>query len=331
MTRVQPEERQVQLANGQSISYDECFVCPGGAPRLLPVEGETLANIFPLRTPEDAQNIAASVDGKHVAIVGSSFVGMEVAALIVKNCSSVTVIGMESTTFERVLGAEVGAVLERLHRSKGVQFRMNSVVQKFAASAERPGQVGSVTIKTGEQLEQLACDVVVMGAGVVPSSEMFKDSGIPLERDRSVVADQGLQVRPHLYVGGDIARYPFFLSGANVRIEHLGMAQFHGSLAARNMLGMREVCESVPFFWTTPYGKSVRYAGHAHQYDQVLVDGSLEDMQFAAYYCQGDKVLAVATLNMDPVAARAAEFMRTNAMPSASFIQRKLKDGSFQL
>ena len=64
-------------------------------------------------------------------IVGSSFIGMEAASTVYKNAKSVTVIGMEKVPFERVLGEKIGAVMQKLHESKGIKFRMGVVVETF--------------------------------------------------------------------------------------------------------------------------------------------------------------------------------------------------------
>lgn len=73
-----------------------------------------LKSIYQLRNPEDSLGIIHNVDGKRVVIVGTSFIGMEAAAAIVKKASSVIAIGMENVPFERVLGTKVGQVLQRV-------------------------------------------------------------------------------------------------------------------------------------------------------------------------------------------------------------------------
>jgi NAD(P)H-nitrite reductase large subunit len=83
-------------------------------PRTLPVPGMDAKNIFFLRDPADANNINTSYEGKRIVVVGSSFIGMEVAANIVKKAKSVVVIGMEKVPFERVLGEQIGGALQKV-------------------------------------------------------------------------------------------------------------------------------------------------------------------------------------------------------------------------
>lgn len=252
------------------IPYDKCFAATGATARTLSCPGSDLRNIFCLRVAEEASSILGAVEKtSKLVIVGSSFIGMETAAFFVDKAASIDVIGLEKVPFERILGAEIGLALQRFHESKGVvRFHMMRVVSEFEG---RDGRVAGVLLDNGVLLP---ADVVVMGAGVVPSTNVFK--GVAKERDASIIVDKHLCATADgsLYCGGDIARYPYHRTNNSlVRIEHLGMAQFHGKLAARNMMGRPAPNTSIPFFWTTAHGKSLRYCGHAVKYDQIFIDG----------------------------------------------------------
>merc|ERR1711991_885585 len=146
----------------------------------------------------------------------------------------------------------IGAALMRLHQDKGgVTFHMERTVKEFHDNDA--GAVKSVRLDDGTVLE---ADVVIMGAGVVPATKFV--SGVTKERDHSIVADEYMQAAEGLFVGGDIARYPYYYTQSSVRIEHFGTALLHGRLAALNMLGRQVPNRAVPFFWTAQYGKSVR-------------------------------------------------------------------------
>ncbi len=134
------------------------------------VAGNDLRNLFCLRVPEDAERILAAVEGQDLVIVGSSFIGMETAAALFQKAKSVAVIGMEKVPFERVLGAKLGAALQRLHEEKGkILFYMERVVKELTGVA---GAVSAVVLDNGVVLP---AGIVVMGAGVVPTTSMFND------------------------------------------------------------------------------------------------------------------------------------------------------------
>jgi len=246
---------------------------------------------------------------------------MESASILVKNASTLTVIGMEKVPFERVLGVKVGEAMQKLHESKNVKFKMGAVVEKFESLDKE--NCHAIILKGGEKIE---CDIVVVGAGVAPATGFLKGS-LDLEKDGSIVVDNTLKVKgtTNIFAAGDIARYPFHLhtgSSNMVRIEHWNIAQQQGRVAAKNMLGQNIKFEQVPYFWTSVFGKSLRYTGHALNFDDVIIEGSLDEQTFIAYYTHGEEVVAVASMGKDPAVSIASEAFRLGLVPSKAEIQQ---------
>jgi len=311
VTELNADDKTVTLASGEVFNYDGCLLATGGIPRRLPIPGGDLGNVYCLRVAEEAHAIAANAEGKNLVIIGSSFIGMEVAAALVAKAKSVSVVGMEKVPFERVLGVEVGAALQKLHESKGVKFYLSATTKEFQGE----GSVNAVVLGDGTVLE---ADVVVVGAGVVPATGFVKGSSINRARDQSIVVDEYLKAAEGLWAAGDVARYRYHVTYEAVRVEHWGMAQTQGRAAARAYLGKQKgQFDIVPFFWTVQFGKSVRYAGHATSFDEVIVHGSPDELKFVAYYARQGKVLAVAALGMDPLVSAAADLLGVDKMPSA--------------
>ncbi|KAI8805002.1 hypothetical protein BJ742DRAFT_822322 [Cladochytrium replicatum] len=321
--------KTVTLSNGSSINYDFLVVATGADPRTIPVQGKELKNIYTLRSATDANAIEAGLaafgEKPNVVIVGSSFIGMEAAAVLAKT-NNVTVIGMEKVPFERVLGSKLGNAFKNLFETSGVTLKLEAVVDHFIPATSDSSRIGGVVLKTGETI---AADVVLLGAGVIPKTDFLKSSGIVLDRDGGITVEASLKV-PELdgvFVAGDVARYPYHLTGDLVRIEHWDVAQNQGRLVGKNIAALSKnkaatlkPFVAVPFFWTGFFGKSVRYAGHAHTFDDVIVQGSteLENLGFVAFFVHKGEVLAVATLGRDPAAAHSAELLRLKRFPPAS-------------
>jgi len=307
----------IRFANGEEMSYDCAVVATGATPRKLPIPGGNLPGVLQLRTPEDAEKIAAKcTKGKTVVVVGSSFVGMEVAATLKRRGCDVTVLGMEAVPFERVLGKKVGEVFRDFFQSKGVSFVGGAIVSEIAQA----GEALSVNMKGGKSLK---CDVVVTGVGVIPNAEFV--TGVEKARDGSLITDECLQTSaPGLFAAGDVATYRSPSSGSQLRIEHWDVATSQGRFAARGMAGKPSKFDQTPFFWTSIFGKNLRYVGHATQFDELLIEGDLPKMNFVAFYCLKGEVKAVATMGRDPVAVAAGELMRLGRMPTTA----QLKGGS---
>ncbi|KAJ3159658.1 hypothetical protein HK101_001030 [Irineochytrium annulatum] len=332
VTGCDTNSKKVTLASGESVSFDKLIVATGGDPRTLPVPGKELQNVFVLRTALDSNGIdaalaelaAAGVEKPNVVIVGSSFIGMEAAAILAKT-AKVTVIGMEKVPFVRVLGEKVGEAMGQLNKNNGVTLKMEAMLDRFEPNAKNPKKIGAAVLKTGEKIP---ADVIIIGAGVIPKTDYLKSTGITLDRDQGITVEATMKVPnfPDVYVVGDIARYPYHLTGESVRVEHWNVAQNQGRLAAKNILlelaGKTADLKftQVPYFWTVQYGKSIRYSGHAESFDDVVIHGSLdpENLAFVAYYGRAGKVLAVASVAKDPAVSHASELLRVGKMPSMS-------------
>ncbi|KAG2182838.1 hypothetical protein INT44_005819 [Umbelopsis vinacea] len=324
VTSVDAKGKSVTLSTGDKWTWNHLVLATGGWPRKIPIPGVDLSNVFTLRTVHnnnDIQKATKSFGGKpNVVVIGSSFIGMELASVASKE-ANVTVVGMESTPFERVLGEKVGGALGELHKSNGVNLIMNANVESIEARDDK-SSVGSVKLKGGQTLP---ADVVVLGVGVGPQTDYLKNSPeFTLEKDGSLKVDQHFKVEgfDNIYATGDIATFPYQHTGQPLRIEHWGFAENTGRTVALNITSKPKKFTHVPYFWTAQHGKSIRYAGFAKEYDDVIIQGDLKELAFAAYYAKGEEILAIASLNKDPVVSYSAELLRIGKMPKASELRK---------
>lgn len=230
-TSVDFSQKNVLTKGGLTIPYTKLVLATGGTPKRLPLPGfKELKNIFVLRHIGDVRDILAAVgdeNGKKIAVVGSSFIGMEVGNALSKQ-NSVSIIGMEKRPLERIMGADVGKIFQSTLEKNGVQFYMAAAVESAVPSSSDSQTVGAVKLKDGTTVE---ADVVVLGVGVGPATEYLRDnSSIKLEKDGSVAVNEKFQAKgmDDVYAIGDIATYPYYGpdgNGTNVRIEHWSKSQ----------------------------------------------------------------------------------------------------------
>jgi NADPH-dependent 2,4-dienoyl-CoA reductase/sulfur reductase-like enzyme/nitrite reductase/ring-hydroxylating ferredoxin subunit len=316
VTGVDTTQQEIQLEGQPPLHYDQLLLAPGGTPNLLPkLPGHDLPGVLPLRTQADADALlAATKDAKQVVVIGSSFIGMEAASSLVAEGRQVTVIAQEKVPFARVLGPEIGTMFQKLHEQKGVKFETEAEVTALVGAG---GRVAGVQLKTGQTLPAQA---VVLGVGVRPATD-FLQSAFSLEKDGGLAVNEFLQAAENVYAAGDIARFPLAATGQPTRIEHWRVAQQHGQVAARNMLGQREKFTAAPFFWTQQYGKSLRYAGHAERWDEIIYQGDVAKQDFLAFYVLDNRIVAAAGMNHDTEMMYITELLTQGRLPTPAGVR----------
>ncbi len=318
VVEVQKDKNRILLGDNTNIEYDALLLATGGIARTLNIPGTNLDNIFTLRSFDDADDIIHSLDkAKKAVVIGSSFIGLEAASSLRKRGIDVTVTGPEDVPFEKVFGPEIGKWIKNSHESNGLVFHPGTTAKAFHGNKS----VESVELKDGTILQ---ADLVIVGIGVKPATSFLKNFN--LNDDGSITVDQYLSVDDNLFAAGDIARYPDWRTETSVRIEHWRLAQQHGRIAAHNMLGHRIPFKSIPFFWTDQGSVHMQYVGHATDWDEIVMDGSLEKGDFIAYYLKDKKILAAASPNREKEIAAIQELMQIDKLPSAESIKNKSKE-----
>ncbi len=285
---IHAQNNEVVLDNGTTYNYDSLLLATGADPVHLSIPGAAASRVHYLRSFDDSKTIADKASSaKRVLVIGASFIGLEVAASLRGRNIEVHVVAPEQQPLERVLGVEVGAFIRKLHESHGVVFHLGRTVDHVRDS--------DVVLSDGIALD---ADFIVVGAGVRPSLALANQAGLAV--DRGVVVNQYLETsHAGIYAAGDTARWPDPRSGQAIRVEHWVVAERQGQVAAKNMLGHREAFNAVPFFWSQHYDVTVNYVGHAERWDEVHIDGCLEEHNCTVDFRLEGKTVAVATIARD--------------------------------
>uniref|UniRef100_A0A023F2K3 Putative apoptosis-inducing factor 3 n=1 Tax=Triatoma infestans TaxID=30076 RepID=A0A023F2K3_TRIIF len=302
------KQKLLTLSNEKKLNYSSLFIATGSIPRKLTVPGSDLRNIFTLHSLSDAKEINKVLTSKsQVVILGASFIGMEAATCCKRVCSegSVTVVGRNAVPFSESLGELVGKRIGQMFTEQGVKILVNVTIDHLEGDGTT---VTTVVLTDGTSIP---ADVVIVGIGSIYDSDFLINSGVALNENGSIPVSKFLETNcAGIFAGGDVAQAPVFAAGGkSVTVAHWGLAHYHGRIAALNMMSQAAPLKSVPFFWTSLFGKSFRYVGHTTSHDDTVIGGNLENLEFACYYCKADQVVAVTTVGVDPLAAQYAEFI----------------------
>ncbi|MEQ5844405.1 FAD-dependent oxidoreductase (plasmid) [Paraburkholderia acidicola] len=308
VTMLDSKKRTIAIDGAQTLSYDTALLAPGSVPKIPQIRGlgepPVDARVVFLRNLGDARRLdwLAAAGGRAV-VIGSSSIGLEVAAALRKRKLRVTVVSPDPIPFATQFGDAIGAHFRALHERNGTTLRMRAKV-----TAIKPDDPLHVQFDDGSVL---GCDFVVIGAGVRPATDRI--SGVKWNEDGGIDVDASMRVTDALYAAGDIAAFQLTPDSRRIRIEHWRVAQQQGRIAARAMLGLGSDSDHsarlVPFFWTFHYGKRFDYLGHARagDWDEAMTTGSLDDDDFITLFVRNGTVQAVLACNRERASARLAE------------------------
>jgi 3-phenylpropionate/trans-cinnamate dioxygenase ferredoxin reductase subunit len=282
--------REVVLAGGERLPFDRLLVSTGGRNRRLEVPGAGLPGVFDLRYHRDAVQIRdAATEGARVVCVGMGFIGAEVAASLKTIGCDVTVVEIFETALYRILGPEIGRVLEGIHRDHRVRMHFSDSVERF----EGDGRLERVVTDSGKEIE---ADVAVIGVGTEPAVELMAGTG--LDQGGGIPVGPGLEtVVPGVFAAGDVALHDHPVFGS-MRVEHYDNAIKMGEHAAHAMLGSSEVFDDPHWFWSDQYDSKIEMAGYAPTWDRMVVRGSLEERSFCAFLLDDGGVMR-STVSLD--------------------------------
>jgi 3-phenylpropionate/trans-cinnamate dioxygenase ferredoxin reductase component len=239
--------------------------------------------------------------------VGMGFIGAEVAASLRLMGCEVTVVEIFETTLYRILGAEIGRVLEAIHRDHGVTMHFSDSVDRF----EGAGRLERVVTESGKELE---ADVAVVGVGTEPAVEIMAGTG--LDQGGGVPVGPTLEtVVPGVFAIGDVARHDHPVFGP-LRVEHYDNAIKMGEHVAKTVLGSEEVFDDPHWFWSDQYDSKVEMAGYAPTWARMVVRGSLEQRSFCAFLLDdGGVVRSTVSLDWKRDVRRSFALIRAQAAP----------------
>jgi len=287
--------KRVVLEDGQVVRYEALILAMGAEPNHLNIPGALV-----LRSFADANAIIkAAGHAKRAVVIGSSFIGLEVAASLRERGLAVDVVSQESRPLERVVDPRVSGMIRSLHEDHGVRFHMGAEVARIEPS--------QVTLRDGSTID---ADLVIAGIGVKPRIALAQVAGLAV--DNGVLVNEYLETsKPGVWAAGDIARWPDPHTGHRLRIEHWVVAERQGQVAADNVLGLKQRFDVVPYFWSQHYDMTVRYLGFSLPWQHVTIAGDLAAHHASVVYRAG-KTVGFASIDENRLNLKAEVAMERN-------------------
>ncbi|TFD61542.1 NAD(P)/FAD-dependent oxidoreductase [Cryobacterium suzukii] len=286
---------RVSTDDGQSRRYDRLLLATGSRPRRLTVPGATLGGVHYLRTLDDSELLHSLLadGGKRLVVVGSGWIGLEVAATARTFGNEVTVLERGAVPLAAALGDELGNLFATLHEHNGVVIRRSVSVESLVGS---DGQVTGVLLAGGETVP---ADLVLVGIGAVPNVELAQKAQLVV--DNGILVSASLQTSdPHVFAAGDVANAEHPLISQRLRSEHWANALNGGPAAAKAMLGQNVSFDAIPYFYTDQFDLGMEYSGFGPltRGADLVYRGDPASGEFIVFWQNAGRVVAGMNVNV---------------------------------
>ena len=289
---VDANAKTLATVGGEAFGYADLVWAAGGTPRKLACAGHDLAGIHAIRTRADVDRLKAELPAVHtIAIVGGGYIGLEAAAVLAKLGKKVVVLEAMDRVLARVAGPVLSAFYEAEHRAHGVEIRTSVMVTGIIGNN---GRAAVVELANGDTL---ACDMVIVGIGIVPAVAPLLTAGATGSNGVDVDDHCRTSLR-HVFAIGDCAAHDnAFAGGAHIRLESVQNANDMATTVARTITGNPKPYHAVPWFWSNQYDLRLQTMGLSMGHDATVLRGDVAARSFSVIYLKSGKIVALDCVN----------------------------------
>ena len=300
MTKIDRGKCEIICDEKTAIPYEKLLLATGARARRLSLPGSDLPGIHYLRTIDDVNAIRDDMaEAENITIVGGGYIGLEVSAIAISAGKKVTVLEMEDRILQRVATPEMSQFYHELHTNKGVNIMTNCTAASFEGDG---GKVSRVNCSNGFQIPS---DLVIVGVGIIPNTEVAESAEIECSNG-ILVNEYCITNDPLIFAAGDCTNHPNPLLERRLRLESVPNAMEQARVAAANMLvsttkssdsNLMKSYATIPWFWSDQYNLKLQMVGFPVEGDEMVTRGELGSESFANFYFKGDKVIAADAIN----------------------------------
>lgn len=286
--KLDPRQKQVLDDQHTVYSYEKLLLATGGRPRRLPF-GED--HIIYYRTLDDYRRLhGMTAKYKRFAVIGSGFIGSEIAAALALNQREVVMVFPGQGIGDRIFPQDLSQLLTEMYRQKGVEI----MAGESASGLEI--RHGELFLKTAGGREIIAA-AVVAGIGIQPNVELAQAAALKVEN--GIVVNEFLQTAtPDIYAAGDAAAFYNPSLKQFMRVEHEDNANTMGQIAGRNMAGRRVPYHHLPFFYSDLFDLGYEAVGELDSRLETFADWKTPYQEGVVYYLKEHRVRGVLLWNV---------------------------------
>jgi len=305
VSEIDPGEKTILTDQGRSERYGKLLLATGGTPRRLQIPGAELKNVFYYRTLDDYVELSRDPEGKSILVVGGGFIGAEIAAALSMHGAHVTMVFPGRLMLQRIFPEALARSIQEQYEQRGIRILSEDVPISFAPRG------GWLAVETREG-EHLACDSIVVGAGIAPEVGLASSAGLAVEN--GIEVNELLESSaPGIFAAGDNANFPYAALGKRMRVEHWDNAVAQGKAAGRNMAGAGEPYDYMPYFFSDLFDFGYEAVGDVSSSLETYADWQQENETGVVYYLEDERVRGVMLCNVWEKLDEARALIRSGA------------------
>ena len=217
-----------------TLEYDSLVVATGARPIIPPIKGVDLDGVVFLRNYGDGEKIKARIveNVQSIVIVGAGLIGLEMSEAFKKNgIDDITVIEMANHVLPNILDSDLSKIVAEHLRDKGIKLRLGEKLMQVTGGN---GKVRGIYTSKGS----IECDLVLLGTGVRPNSELARDAGIELGYANAIKVDEYMRTNiANIFAAGDCATARSYVTGKDTYLPLGTTANKQGRIAGENAAG----------------------------------------------------------------------------------------------
>ena len=284
------ENNQIHLSDNTVLPFDKLVFSTGSRVRKLEFPGDTLNSIHYLRGLDDALSIKSDIESSQdIVVIGAGYIGLEVAAIAAQKNKKVTVIEMADRVMNRTVDPQISNYYLELHQRNGVSFKFNTSL-KAVEGIEHPEMV---ICSDGSKIK---ADMVIIGAGIIPNTELADNSGVSCDNGISV-NEFGQTNHDNIFACGDCTNHPNKLLNKKIRLESVHNAMEQSKAVASSLVNEPTEYNQIPWFWSDQYDHKLQIVGLSGEHDKVTLRGDMSDSKFMLFYTKNEELIAVDAVN----------------------------------
>ncbi|MGX0402003.1 MULTISPECIES: NAD(P)/FAD-dependent oxidoreductase [Staphylococcus] len=270
--------KQINTESKETIDYNNLVLATGTKVRTLE-NTKNVSGVNYLSNYLDAVNIKRNVQSisKNIVILGGGFIGLELAASLIRLNQNVTLISRSKYPLGKVIGQQASSYIKQLHERKGV----NVIAGDTIKSIEGKNNIEQIVTNNGLKID---CDLLIIGIGT--NFEAIKNVGnkkIEYNNQGYIVDKYGQTSVKDVYAVGDCAVWPY--NNDLINVKHWENAYNQGKNVAKNIIeGSSSMFNVIPYFWSDQYDDGFEYLGYIKDWSRTEVEGNIDEGKFSITY-----------------------------------------------